>query len=96
MGLDLLDLIFRLEKRFEIRIPRGDLDPISDRRRAETTASMTAGDLVPIVSRKLRRPEQDRPACLGARAFYEVRRAMLETCDVGVARAFAAMRGCLR
>ena len=83
MGLDLLDLIFRLEKRFEIKITRGDLDPIPDRRTAEAMAHMTAGDLVPFVSRKLRQPEDGRPVCLAARAFYEVRRAMLETWDVG-------------
>src|SRR3954453_12803481 len=53
MGLDVLDITFRLEKRFAIKIYRGDLSPLFERRQPPDLA---VGDLVPFLRDKLANP----------------------------------------
>ena len=54
MGIDALDLAFRLEKRFGVRIRPGDCLPIFQARR-----DLTVGGLHEVVCRRLR--EEGRP-----------------------------------
>ncbi|MDQ3439477.1 MAG: acyl carrier protein [Planctomycetota bacterium] len=70
MGLDLLDIIFRLERKFGIKIPHGDLADLFNGRNADTA---TADDIAAYVLRRLLRGQEpgdtsgfdnDR-ACLG-------------------------------
>jgi acyl carrier protein len=55
MGIDLLDVVFRLEKRFAIRIRRGEFVELFDRRRP---GDATAGEVAAFVLGKLPQPRR--------------------------------------
>lgn len=51
MGLDLLDIVFRLERSFGIKIPRGDFDKLLS---PEEPRDIRIGDLFNYVHRRVR------------------------------------------
>lgn len=59
MGIDLLDIQFRLEKAFAIRLDQADFDTLFTRRQPPTDA--TAGDLSTLVLSKITRPGHPLP-----------------------------------
>jgi acyl carrier protein len=70
VGLDLLDIIFRLERKFNITIPHGDVDELFNNKNADTA---TVDDIAAYVLRRMLRGQEpgntsgfdiDR-ACLG-------------------------------
>jgi hypothetical protein len=81
VGIDLLDIQFRLEKRFTIRITGPDFDPLFSRRRPPDA---TAADLAALVLAKLTAgegpnpPEEYRshriPCMTCARSLYDLPR----------------------
>jgi acyl carrier protein len=65
MGLDLMDVVFRLERTFSIKIKRDDL--------AEVVSDGTVASLYRLILRRL--GPNERPRCLGPPVFYHFRRA---------------------
>ena len=59
MGIDLLDIQFRIEKRFAIRLDQTDFNTLFTRRQPPIDA--TAGDLSALVLAKLTRANQPLP-----------------------------------
>jgi acyl carrier protein len=92
MGLDLLDLVFRIERTFRVKLPTDEVvGPRLARKRpadgkpppgedatdnALPYPAGTVGRLYFIILEQLSRYE--RPCCLGGRVFYRMRRALAE------------------
>lgn len=78
MGLDIVELVIEIEETFQIRIE----DDQAARLR-------TVGDLYDYILTRL--PNREMRTCLGAVAFYRVRRALIE--ELGVERRAVGPRG---
>jgi acyl carrier protein len=63
MGLDTVELVMRIEEEFSIDLPDAELENVR-----------TVGDLYQVVLDKL----ETTPSCLSSKAFYRVRRALVE------------------
>ena len=67
MGLDAVEIVLRVEKTFGVDLPDAELE-----------SAATVGDLYKLLLSKL----DGSYACLSSRAFYRVRRSMVEVLGV--------------